>query len=118
MIARLEGDDVGFSLDTLRMLAEGLLPEEFPERMPPLFPNATSPELIYPTLPGNCILLPTVILLLKYAFPVVVAPPEMVSPPASVPFPIVEEAETKIPRVVVGARAPNELIEKSLNCEA
>jgi hypothetical protein len=40
--------------------------------MPPLFPNATSPELIYPTLPGNCILLPTVILLLKYAFPVVV----------------------------------------------
>jgi hypothetical protein len=27
MIARLEGDDVGFSLDTLRMLAEGLLPD-------------------------------------------------------------------------------------------
>ena len=42
----------------------------------------------------------------KYALPVVVAPPEMVRPVVCVPPPIVEEAETKIPRVVVGARAP------------
>ncbi len=39
-----------------------------------------------------------------YAFPVVVAPPEMVSPPVAVPSPIVEEAKTPIPTVVDGAR--------------
>ena len=40
----------------------------------------------------------------KYAFPVVVAPPEMVSPPAWVPLPMVEDAETRMPSVVVGIR--------------
>lgn len=36
--------------------------------------------------------------------PVVVAPPEIVRPPACVPLPMVEEAETMTPSVVVGAR--------------
>ena len=42
----------------------------------------------------------------KYAFPVVVAPPEMVNPPTCVPLPIVDDAETMTPTVVVGASAP------------
>ena len=49
--------------------------------------------------------------------PVVVEFPEIVSPPCPVPLPIVEEAETKIPRVVVGARAPNEFTDQSRNEE-
>ena len=39
-------------------------------------------------------------------FPVVVAPPEIVSPEVCVPPPIVEDALTKMPTVVVGASAP------------
>jgi hypothetical protein len=41
----------------------------------------------------------------KYAFPVVVAPPLMVRPPVAVPLPMVEEAETMMPFVVVGLSA-------------
>src|SRR3989344_1176259 len=39
-------------------------------------------------------------------FPEVVAPPEMVSPPACAPLPIVEDALTRMPMVVVGVRYP------------
>ena len=42
----------------------------------------------------------------KYALPVVVAPPYIVRPPACVPFPIVDDAKTPIPTVVVGVRYP------------
>jgi len=38
--------------------------------------------------------------------PVVVALPYMVRPPPGVPLPMVEEAETMMPVVEVGARAP------------
>src|SRR5690606_26589367 len=42
-------------------------------------------------------------------FPVVVAPPAIVRPPDCVPFPIVDEAYTPIPTVVVGESAPFEI---------
>jgi hypothetical protein len=51
-----------------------------------------------------------------YALPVVVEFPEIVSPPCPVPFPIVEDAETRIPRVVVGRSEPA-TIDQSRNCE-
>jgi hypothetical protein len=47
---------------------------------------------------------PTPMFPTKYAFPVVVAPPATVSPVVWVPPPIVDDALTTIPSVVVGAR--------------
>ncbi len=53
---------------------------------------------------GDVVPMPT--LLAKYASPVVVLFPEIVSPPVAVPSPIVDDAETTIPTVDVGASAP------------
>ena len=45
--------------------------------------------------------------------PVVVAPPKMVSPPFCAPLPMVEEALTKMPKVVVGVSAPYRICQVS-----
>ena len=42
----------------------------------------------------------------KYAFPVVVAPPDTVRPPVCVPLPMVEEAVTRIPSPYNGTCVP------------
>ncbi len=73
------------------------------------FATPRLPEM--PALPWteslvNGVVVPMPRLPAMYAFPVVVAPPEMVRPPACAPEPMVEEAETRIPSVVVGASAP------------
>ena len=74
-------------------------------------PPYTANEVSVPLVPlnenvANGLVVPAAMVLPKYALPVVVAPPLTVRPPVREPLPIVDEAATTMPSVVVGASAP------------